>query len=144
MPRWQGVVTQVVDGDSLHIRPDHGGKPVSVRLEGIDAPEICQAGGARARAVLRQRVLKQRVTVSGYARDMHARLVARVNLRDEDVGRYMVLQGQAWSYRWRRDPGPYAAEQQQAAAARRGIFAGGVAPAMNPRQFRRQHGPCRE
>jgi endonuclease YncB( thermonuclease family) len=36
-----GVVTYVVDGDTVRVRMPSGAKPVSVRIYGIDAPEIC-------------------------------------------------------------------------------------------------------
>ena len=47
----QGVVTQVIDGDTL--RFNVAGQPaIAVRLAQIDAPELCQAGGAEARRAL--------------------------------------------------------------------------------------------
>ncbi|MDP3310892.1 MAG: thermonuclease family protein, partial [Polaromonas sp.] len=49
---WQGTVTRVSDGDTLWVRPAAGGKPLKVRIDGIDAPEICQAGGRAARKAL--------------------------------------------------------------------------------------------
>ena len=73
----------------------------------------------------------------------------------EDMGQWMVRQGHAWSYRFRRDAGPYAAEEAQARAARRGLFAGMQAGKpgqpgklgqadqfLEPRDFRKRHGPC--
>ena len=42
---FEGVVTHVTDGDSLWVRPASGGAPRQIRLQGIDAPEICQAFG---------------------------------------------------------------------------------------------------
>ncbi|UUZ74275.1 hypothetical protein LP415_04805 [Polaromonas sp. P1(28)-8] len=41
---WVGVVTYVVDGDTVWVRPADGGKPVSVRVDGIDAPRNLPAG----------------------------------------------------------------------------------------------------
>ena len=43
---WFGVVTYVIDGDTVKVRPSNGGKPISIRIEGINAPEICQQGVA--------------------------------------------------------------------------------------------------
>ncbi|MEO8247892.1 MAG: thermonuclease family protein, partial [Burkholderiales bacterium] len=68
------------------------------------------------------------------------RELAKVSLGGEDVGAWMVSQGQAWSYRWRRDPGPYVQEEQVARSAGRGLFA--KSNPRNPRDFRQQHGPC--
>lgn len=138
---WLGVVTHVVDGDTIRVRPLHGGKPVSVRLEGLDAPEICQAGGAASREALRQRVQGHEVRVRGSRHDDYQRLLARVEREGEDVGAGMVRAGHAWSYHRRGDAGPYAAEQRQARAARAGLFASPTPP-MYPGRFRREHGSC--
>lgn len=135
-----GVVTRVSDGDTVWVRPDTGGKPRPVRIEGIDAPEICQPHGAQARAALAGQLLRQPVTVRVSRRDDYERWLARVDLHGTDTGEWMVDRGHAWSYRWRGDAGPYAAQQALARQARRGLWA---APApTEPRAFRRQHGPC--
>jgi endonuclease YncB( thermonuclease family) len=134
------LVTYVSDGDTLWVQPDKGGPARKLRLEGIDAPEICQPGGDASRARLAQRVLKQRVRVSIRRSDVYGRALARIGLAGEDVGAGMVRSGQAWSYRWRRDVGPYAAEEALARQSRLGLFA--AAQPEIPRDFRRRHGPC--
>ena len=139
---WSGVVIYVVDGDTVRVRPPGGGKPVSIRLEGIDAPEICQSGGTLSREALQRRVHGQRVAVYGRARDDYGRVVARVNLNGEDQGRWMVANGYAWSYRYRRNAGPYAVEQRGAELAKVGIFAVNADRPVNPREFRKRHGSC--
>ena len=140
--RWSGVVTYVVDGDSVRVRPLQGGKPVSVRLDGIDAPEICQSGGVVARDALKRRVLGLPVVIEGKSRDDYSRLLARVMLNGDDVGARRVRDGHAWSYRYRGSAGPYAAQQQLAESARRGIFADISAHAVYPAAFRKQYGAC--
>ncbi len=140
---WWGFVSYVVDGDTVHVRPDDGGKPVSIRLDGIDAPEICQPGGVASRDALAQRALGQHVAVQGRHQDDYGRLLARIVLNDEDLGQWMVEQGLAWSYHYRRGTGPYALQEGGAQAARRGIFSPiHAAPAVYPRVFRKQHGSC--
>jgi micrococcal nuclease len=141
--RWPGVVTYVVDGDSIHVRPLPGGKPVRIRIDGIDAPEICQRGGDTARDALNRHVRGRQVVVEGKTRDDYGRLVARILADGDDVGERMVLDGQAWSYRYRGSGGPYAAQQRLAESARRGIFADTNAKAVYPGAFRKQHGTCR-
>ena len=59
-----GKVSYVTDGDTLWVQPDAGGAPRKLRLDGIDAPEICQSGGEASRAMLAQRALYQRVEVT--------------------------------------------------------------------------------
>lgn len=140
---WWGVVTYVVDGDTVHVRPIGGGKPVSIRVDGIDAPEICQSGGTASRDALKRRSLGQRVAVHGRQHDDYGRLLARIVLDDEDLAGWMVAQGLAWSYRYRNNAGPYALEQGRAEAAGRGMFSPTYAvPPVYPRVFRKQHGSC--
>ncbi|MGY4830139.1 thermonuclease family protein [Sphaerotilaceae bacterium SBD11-9] len=135
-----GVVTRVTDGDTVWVQPDTGGPPFKLRLQGIDAPERCQAWGPQAKAALASRVLKQPVQVRTRAYDDYQRAIGSLQLHGEDISAWMVREGHAWSYRYRRSLGPYAAEEQQARAAHRGLFA---APgAMEPREFRKSHGPC--
>ncbi len=140
---FSGVVSRVSDGDTVWVRPDgERRRPVKLRLQGIDAPERCQAWGAQASAALSARVLGQRVVVQGRSRDDHGRLLGDLRLHPggEDVGAWMVDRGHAWSYRFRHHPGPYAMQEAQARAARRGLFRD--PQAEPPRQFRQRHGPC--
>ncbi|KQV98029.1 thermonuclease family protein [Rhizobacter sp. Root1221] len=135
---FSGTVTHVTDGDTVWVRPD-GSRPVPVRLYGIDAPESCQAGGPEATEALATRVLRREVTVDSSAHDGYGRVVGTVWLRGEDIGAWLVAQGHAWSPGYRRANGPYADEERLARTRHRGLFA---APAIEPRQFRRDHGPC--
>ena len=141
--RWRGEVSYVVDGDSLWIRPDgaRSRKPQRVRLEGVDAPEICQDRGREAQEFLSQRVLHQRVQVQGTARDGYGRLIARVSHEGQDLSQWMAQAGWAWSPGFGHAPGPHASAVAQAQAAHIGLF---VDPQpMLPADFRRVHGPCR-
>ncbi len=72
-------VTRVPDGDTLWVRPLAGGKYRKLRLDGVDAPEICQPGGTAARDALAARVLEQTVTVTERRRDDYGRALVRLN-----------------------------------------------------------------
>ena len=135
-----GVVTYVVDGDTVWVQIGAQDKPLKVRLRGIDAPEICQAGGLQAQAALKSRVMGQRVSVTSSAHDDYGRVVGTVDLRGEDVGRWLVLSGHAWVYSYQKRRVAYAQEFAQAQAARRGVFSD--AQAIEPRVFRKAHGSC--
>jgi micrococcal nuclease len=138
-----GVVTHVTDGDTLWVRTSAQGQPRKVRMQGIDAPESCQAWGSQATAALASRVANQTVQLShksGRAKDDYGRLLANVSVGGQDVGAWMVANGHAWSYHQRRSASPYAAEQTQAQSARRGLWG---AAAVEPRVFRKQHGSCK-
>jgi micrococcal nuclease len=136
---YTAVVTHVSDGDTIWVRPTQGGR-VQVRLQGIDAPEICQRFGEQSRRALEQLVLRKRVFIEERGRDDFGRVIAHVRRSGEDVGSRMVANGMAWSPGFRRQPGPYDALQSQARQERRGLWAG--AHPLEPRTFRRLHGPC--
>ncbi len=135
-----GSVSWVSDGDTLWVQPDSGGAPRRLRIDGIDAPEICQAGGPASRDALARRAMHQRVVVAVRREDDYGRGLARIRIDDQDLGAQMVREGQAWSYRWRHSTGPYAAEETAARRVRRGVFAADQ-PEL-PRDFRQRHGPC--
>ena len=140
-----GVVIKVSDGDTFLIRPHdcealRECKSVKVRMHGIDAPERCQAWGQQSAEALRDRILQQHVEVSTSSRDRYGRELGKVQHQGEDVGAWMVQQGNAWSYRYQKSAGPYAQEEQQARQARRGLFADPAA--TEPRAFRKSHGGC--
>ena len=140
---WSGVVTYVVDGDTVRVRPPAGGKPVSIRIEGIDAPEICQSGGTNARDALSRQILNRQVEVHSKAHDDYGRTVARIVLKGKDQGKWMVENGLAWSNRYRKNQGPYAAQQRQAEQAGLGMFSPIHAAApVYPGKFRKQYGRC--
>jgi endonuclease YncB( thermonuclease family) len=133
-------VSHVTDGDTVWVRPREGGAPQQVRIEGIDAPEICQAFGPEARAALASHVLHRRVTVLTRGEDDYRRTVARLRLGRADVGAWMVSHGYAWSYRFRGDPGPYTREETRARRAGAGLW--GTPDPQPPRDFRVRHGSC--
>ena len=133
------MVTRVVDGDTLWLKTSTNAQPLKVRIQGIDAPEICQLGGVPARDALRRMALGQSVTVTSKAHDDYGRTIGIVHLQGHDIGRWMVSQGHAWAYTYRHKKGPYADEFQQAQSARRGMF---ISASEDPRFFRKRHGSC--
>jgi endonuclease YncB( thermonuclease family) len=136
----EGKVTRVVDGDTLIVEPDAGGEAVTVRVQGIDAPEICQGHGPEAKRALEEMVLQQPVMVVGELRDDNGRLLGKLLKGTQDVGDRMVRDGHAWSYRYKYDRGPYVAEERMAHSLRRGLHR--EPEALEPREFRKRHGAC--
>ena len=137
---WLGVVTHVSDGDTLWVRPLSGGAARKLRLQGIDAPESCQAWGAQASAALHTLLWSQVVQVHSLGHDSYGRMLAQVFFQGVDVGGWMVLHGLAWSYRFQGQPGPYDAQQGQAQQQRSGLFA--QSQLLTPYGFRRLYGGC--
>lgn len=135
-------VLHISDGDTLWVRPLPSGRRTKVRLAGIDAPELCQAGGPAAQAALRRWAQAAPLSMTVNGRDQHGRVLARLHSGRTDVGEALVREGQAWSYRFHDDPGPYAPQERTARQDKKGLHA--AAGAEHPRDFRRRHGPCDE
>ena len=136
------TVTYVTDGDTLWVQPGTGGPPRKLRLQGIDAPEICQRGGKVARDWLRRLAAQRQVTVTvtvTYS-DRYGRGQVTIALDGTDLAAQMVRAGHAWSDGWRGRPGRYAAEEALARQSRLGLFA--AAHPESPREFRKRHGSC--
>ncbi len=125
----KGVVTQVVDGDTLHVRLANG-KSERVRLIGIDAAErgACFAAPAAERA--RQLALSQPVVLRGdrtqATRDRYGRLLAYVWIPGgRDLGYQLVAGGFAKVYVY-RDPfqrlGAYRTAESRAKSAPAGSW----------------------
>ena len=135
-----GVVTRVIDGDTLWVQTSAIRRPLKVRIQGIDAPEICQPGGVQARDALKRQTLGKSVTVNSSAHDDYGRTVGTIHVNGADIGRSMVVQGHAWVYTFRSKKSLYAKELAQAQRAMQGVFSSAIAE--EPRLFRKRHGSC--
>jgi endonuclease YncB( thermonuclease family) len=139
---WPARVSFVVDGDSIWVLPEQGGRRAKLRLDGVDAPETCQIGGVASREALKKLVLGQSVNVTIRARDRYGRAIASVVRAEDglDVALAMVRDGWAWNdrYGWRQ--GKYPQAEASARKARRGVFA--QKNPETPAAFRKRHGPC--
>ena len=137
--RVDGLVTQVIDGNTLVLSP--ADKPsITVRLADSDAPELCQVHGAEARQALADMALNQRAQWRPRGRDAQGRMLGFVQVAGLDMGTRMVEEGQAWSVRVKWDNGPLVRQERMARALARGLH--GKPDAMKPADFRRAHGPC--
>jgi micrococcal nuclease len=136
----RGKVTRVVDGDTVWFVREGASKPMKIRLEGIDAPEICQDFGPEARSFLSERVLNRDVEAKLRAVDDWGRHIGKVFDRGADIGQRMLRDGMAWSLRYKWDRGPYMPDERMAESLHRGLHARSN-PEM-PRDFRKRHGTC--
>ncbi|MBC5785528.1 thermonuclease family protein [Ramlibacter sp. USB13] len=137
---FRATVTHVTDGDTVWVRPAGTTQRVELRLLDLDAPEGCQAFGPQATAALRERVHGQVVQVRTRGADDYGRELARIEHRGEDVGRWLVRNGYAWSMRFHGRSGPYGPLEAQARRERKGLW--GAPGAVEPRAFRKRFGSC--
>jgi endonuclease YncB( thermonuclease family) len=129
---------EVIDGDTLRVGAE------TIRLEGIDAPEIGQscrdaagkawACGRAARDRLAALIKGRAVACHGAVVDPYHRLVATCRVDGRDIDRVMVEEGLAWAFR--RYSTTYASSEDAARAARIGIWSGTAEPAWDYRAHR--------
>lgn len=93
----EGRIISVADGDTITILD--GNKPVRIRLEGIDAPELRQAFGMSARHALSDKVVGKVVRVEWRSQDKYGRYLGDVFVDGEWVNRELVREGYAWHYK---------------------------------------------
>jgi endonuclease YncB( thermonuclease family) len=86
------LVTRVVDGDTIEL-----GNGETVRLVGIDTPEVGECGFERSSEVLGELVLNQqvRLSVSDEDRDQYDRLLRYVDVGTMDAGLRLIKRGLA-------------------------------------------------
>lgn len=87
-----GTVTKVTDGDTLVIGS------TTVRLYGVDAPEVGQSFGREATAALKP-LEGHAVTYKPMDVDRYGRVVAKVWHADRDISLLLIESGHAWHYR---------------------------------------------
>jgi len=133
-----GIVTSVVDGDTVDVVDDSGGGRVRVRVLGIDTPETkdprkpVQCWGPEASAFAERVLLAQRVSLyadpTQSTRDRYGRLLAYIVLPDGHTN-YSVAAaaaGAARSYVYGGHPvslwATIAAAEQNAQATRLGLW----------------------
>lgn len=129
-----GKVIAVPDGDTLLVL--RGGKPVKVRLAGIDAPEKAQPYGVASQQSLAELVMDKQIGVVSRAVDDYGRLVATVSIGEINVNHEQVRRGMAWEYSRSHNNREVLALQRDAQQAGRGLWAD---EAVEPAQWRKQH-----
>lgn len=151
-PELTGRVVRVTDGDTIVVlvealragADEPGPREVKVRLAGIDAPEKKQDYGSAARKALADKAMGRSVTVREQGRDRYGRTIGVVSIdggaseRGEEINRWLVEQGWAWRYARYSDSAELAALEQEARAAKRGLWAG--ANPVAPWEWRKNSG----
>ena len=112
---------RIVDGDTIDVM--HNGHPHRIRLAGIDAPERKQAFGSRAREFVGQQVFGRTVTFRSSGSDPYRRTLGEVILADgRSLNRELVANGLAWHYKRFSADRELARLENEARAARRGLW----------------------
>ena len=129
----EGISVDVQDGDTFVLR-DEAGRPMRIRVAGIDAPEKSQPWADRSRQHLRELLRAQRVQVLPIKQDVYGRTVARVHVLGTggdtplDAAQAQLDAGLAWHFkRYKSDQTRdefvrYAQAERQARAAGLGLW----------------------
>lgn len=88
------LVSSVHDGDTLKLSDGR-----TVRLSGIDAPEIKQPYGIESRNLLYKLTQKRKVIIKSRGKDRYGRTVGEIFVGNKSVNKIMVGRGAAWWYR---------------------------------------------
>lgn len=130
-----GKVVGVTDGDTLTLL-SAGNVQTRVRLAEIDAPEKSQPYGDRAKQALSDLTFNKDVRVEVVDTDRYGRTVGKIFVGSMAVNTELVRQGAVWVYRqYLRDQSLLAIEDE-ARAARRGLWALPEAQRVPPWEWR--------
>ncbi len=118
-----GRVVGVSDGDTITVLTK--GKPIRIRLHGIDCPEKRQAFGKRAKQFTSRLTYGKEVTVKDLGQDRYGRTIGDVILPDGRVlNQELVKAGFAWWYRrYAPDDDMLKQLEREARAVKRGLWA---------------------
>lgn len=89
-----GVVSHVFDGDTIKV--NNGKKHITIRLYGIDTPELDQPFASDAKKAVQSMLLNQTISYLPLYYDDYNRLIAHVYLGDKNINQTLVENGLAW------------------------------------------------
>lgn len=129
-----GRVVGVADGDTLTILVN-GHKQIKVRLAEIDAPEKSQPFGQRSKQSLSDLCFGKSVALQKTDTDRYGRTVAKVYCDGIDANAEQIRAGLAWAYRKYLHDQSLLVLENEARAARRGLWSDGEP--VPPWEFRK-------
>jgi endonuclease YncB( thermonuclease family) len=131
-----GPLVRVKDGDSLVAKVQ--GVAMDFRLAEVDAPELDQPYGRAAKQELAALVSGEQLVIVPLDTDRYGRTVAQVWNGNTHVNAELVKRGAAWFYsEFARSPALYYVEQE-ARAAKRGLWALPLKERIEPWEWRQR------
>lgn len=116
-----GKVIGVTDGDTIKVLLNK--ETITIRLEGIDAPESKQSFGNKSKQALSDIVFGMEVTIRKTGDDRYGRTLGVVIVGDVDANAKMVEDGWAWHFEKYNDEERLAKLETEAREAKRGLWA---------------------
>ncbi len=94
----KGKVIAIKDGDTIEVL--YQGKPLRVRLQGIDCPERNQDFGQKAKQFASDFCFNRQVEIVVFGKDRYGRTLGEVLLMDgRSLNQELVKAGLAWHYK---------------------------------------------
>ncbi|MHB0959288.1 MAG: thermonuclease family protein [Pirellulaceae bacterium] len=118
--QFTGKVIAVTDGDTIKVLVNR--EPITVRLEGIDAPESRQSFGTKSKQALAKLVAGKTVTVRKTGTDQYGRTLGVVIVGDVNANAKLVDDGWAWHFKKYRSDERLAKLEEAARTAKRGLW----------------------
>jgi micrococcal nuclease len=116
-----GKVIGVTDGDTIKVLVNK--ESITIRLEGIDAPESKQSFGNKSKQALSDIVFGKEVTIRKTGDDRYGRTLGVVMVGDLDANSKMIEDGWAWHFKKYNDEERLAKLETEAREAMRGLWA---------------------
>ena len=91
-----GMATHIYDGDTFVLQADN--QYHRIRLASIDAPELDQPYGLKAKRALSKLVYNKPIIAQVLDTDKYGRKIATVYAQNHNANRYMLEHGAAWHY----------------------------------------------
>lgn len=120
LPGVTGTVSRVMDGDTVKFTTSDG-SGLTIRLEGVDAPEKAQRFGDESTQWLADATANATVRVVDSGTDRYGRTLAHLYVGDRWLNRDLVASGLAWHYVKYNQDTELATAQHEARANRLGI-----------------------
>ena len=114
-------VVGIHDGDSITVLSVEK-KQIKIRLEGIDAPELKQAFGSRAKEHLSSLIMGKDVTLIVKGEDLYKRTLSKILLGAQDVNLTMISDGFAWNYAKYSKDKKFAEAEAEARIKKKGLW----------------------
>ena len=114
-------VVGIHDGDSITVLSVEK-KQIKIRLEGIDAPELKQPFGSRAKEHLSSLIMGKDVSLIVKGEDLYKRTLSKIFLGAQDVNLTMISDGFAWHYSKYSKDKKFAEAEAQAKIKKKGLW----------------------
>lgn len=133
-----GKIIGASDGDTITIRTADG-RNYKIRLNGVDCPEKSQDFGKRAKDFTWNFCYGKKISANLLSKDKYDRNIADVFADGQSLNRALVAAGLAWHYKKYSDDPDLARLEDEARAAKRGLWS--IPNPMAPWDYRKRGKP---